>query len=53
LPPKGSDVLDRIEPFGFIIVLLLMLGPVPVLWNVMEPFLRFFLDFFYAAAGFR
>jgi Zn-dependent protease len=53
LPPRASDVLDRIEPFGFIIVLLLMLGPVPVLWYVMEPFIRFFTDFFFAAAGFR
>jgi len=53
LPPRASDVLDRIEPFGFIIVLLLMLGPVPVLWYVMEPFIRFFTDFFFSAAGFR
>jgi Zn-dependent protease len=53
LPPRGSDMLDRIEPFGFIIVLLLMLGPVPILWNVMEPFIRFFLDIFYSIAGFR
>ncbi|HVY66897.1 MAG TPA: site-2 protease family protein [Gammaproteobacteria bacterium] len=53
LPRSASDVLDRIEPFGIIIVLLLMLGPVPVLWNVMEPFVRLFVDFFFAAAGFR
>jgi len=53
LPQPASDFLARIEPFGFIIVLLLVLGPVPVLWNVMEPFARFFLDFFYSAAGLR
>lgn len=53
LPAKGSDFLDRIEPFGFIIVLLLLVGPVPILRNVMEPFLAFFTDFFYSAAGFR
>ncbi len=53
LPPRASDVLDRIEPFGFIIVLLLMLGPIPVLWYVMEPFMSFFIDFFFSAAGFR
>jgi Zn-dependent protease len=53
LPRAGSDLLDRIEPFGFIIVLLLMIGPVPVLWYFMEPFIRFFVDFFFAAAGFR
>jgi len=53
VPNRISNVLDRIEPVGFIIVILLMIGPVPVLWNLMEPFLRFFIDFFYAAAGFR
>lgn len=51
LPQPAGDFLARIEPFGFIIVLLLVLGPVPVLWNVIEPFARFFLDFFYSAAG--
>jgi Zn-dependent protease len=53
LPPSASNVLDRIEPFGIIIVLLLLIGPAPVLWRVMEPFIAFFLDFFFAAAGFR
>jgi Zn-dependent protease len=51
LPPSGAEFLARIEPFGFIIVLLLMVGPVPVLGNLMEPFLRFFIDFFFSAAG--
>ena len=51
LPRAGSDVLDRIEPFGFIIVLVLMFPPVGVLWRVIEPFVRFFEDFFLAAAG--
>jgi Zn-dependent protease len=51
LPKGGSDFLARIEPFGFIIVLLLVMGPIPLLWNVMEPFLRFFIDFFFSAAG--
>ena len=53
LPKQGSDFLARIEPFGFIIVLLLMMGPFPVLWNVMEPVIRFFVDFFFSAAGIR
>lgn len=52
LPQPAADVLARIEPFGFIIVLLLVLGPWPLLGNLLEPFLRFFLDFFYSAAGF-
>lgn len=51
LPRPLSDVFARIEPFGFIILLVLLLGPWPVLGTVLEPFLRFFLDFFYAAAG--
>jgi Zn-dependent protease len=49
LPPQGSAVVDRIEPFGFIIVILLMLPPAAILWTVMEPLMRFFLDFFYSA----
>jgi Zn-dependent protease len=53
LPRAGSDVLDRIEPFGIIIVMLLMLPSVGILWRIMEPFVRFFLDFFLAAAGLR
>jgi len=51
LPRAGSDVLDRIEPFGIIIVLVLMLPQVGVLWRVIEPFVAFFLDFFLGAAG--
>jgi Zn-dependent protease len=51
LPKAGSDVLERVEPFGIIIVLVLMLPQVGVLWRVIEPFVRFFTDFFFAAAG--
>jgi len=51
LPKAGSDFLARLEPFGFIIVLLLMFSG--VLFNILEPFLRFFNDFFYSAAGLR
>jgi Zn-dependent protease len=53
LPPRGSDVLDRIEPFGFIIVLVLLIGPGQVLWKIMLPFNAFFLDFFFSLAGLR
>jgi Zn-dependent protease len=52
LPKTGSDFLARIEPFGFIIVLLLVFGPGRVLFSILEPFIRFFLDFFLSAAGF-
>ena len=53
LPQRAGEFLARVEPFGFIIVLLLVLGPVPILWNVIEPFVRFFVDFFFSAAGLR
>jgi len=49
LPNEASRVVDRIEPFGFIIVILLMLPPVAILGTLLEPFMRFFLDFFYQA----
>jgi Zn-dependent protease len=49
LPPRGAEVIHRIEPFGLIIVLLLMLPPIAVLWTVMEPIMRFFMDFFFGA----
>lgn len=48
VPAKASEILARIEPFGFIIVILLMLPPAAILWTVMEPFMRFFLDSFYS-----
>jgi Zn-dependent protease len=49
LPPAGAEVIHRLEPFGLIIVLVLMMPPIAILGTVMEPFLRFFLDFFYYA----
>lgn len=49
LPPAGAQVIHRLEPFGLIIVLILMLPPVAILWTVLEPFMRFFMDFFYQA----
>ena len=49
LPPRGAAVIHRIEPFGLIIVLLLMLPPIAILWTVMEPIMRFFMDFFFGA----
>ena len=49
LPPRGAEVVHRLEPFGLIIVILLMLPPLALLWIVMEPLMRVFLDFFYSA----
>lgn len=51
LPPRQADVLDRIEPFGFIIVVVLLVTG--VLWTIIEPFLFFFHDFFLALVGLR
>ena len=47
LPPRAAEVFSRIEPFGFIIVILLILPPAALLSTLMEPPLRFFLDFFH------
>jgi Zn-dependent protease len=44
-PPGLSDILDRIEPFGFLIVLGLLISG--VLWVIIEPPMLFLLDLFY------
>ncbi len=49
LPANGAAVLDRIEPFGFLIVIALMLTG--VLWTILEPFMFLFIDFFWGLAG--
>ncbi len=49
LPPKASDVVDRIEPFGFVIVIgLLVTG---VLWSILAPFLNYFQSIFLTIAA--
>ena len=50
LPPQQAHLLHRIEPFGFMIVVLLMVSG--VLWTLLDPFLFFFIDFFWSVAGF-
>jgi Zn-dependent protease len=50
LPPQQAHLLHRIEPFGFMLVVLLMVSG--VLWTLLEPFLFFFIDFFWSVAGF-
>ena len=49
LPARGANVLERIEPFGFMIVILLMVTQ--QLWVIIDPFRRFFLDFYFSLAG--
>ena len=51
LPRAGSNLLDRIEPFGLIIVLVLLVGPGQILGRLVGPFLDFFIRFFSRAAG--
>lgn len=48
VPPKAARVLDQIEPFGILIVLVLLFT---VLWDVIEPVLLAFNDFFVRIAG--
>lgn len=50
LPPRASRVLDGIEPFGFVIVVVLMFTG--VLWTILNPLRFYFTDFFWAVAGF-
>jgi Zn-dependent protease len=57
LPRGGAGFLERIEPFGFMIVVLLMVVPVAggvgILWWVLDRPIRFFYDFFSTSiAGF-
>lgn len=49
LPPRASTVLDRIEPFGFFIVLALLYTQ--VLWVLLDPPRLFFMDFYQSIAG--
>jgi Zn-dependent protease len=51
LPRAGSNFLDRIEPYGIIIVLVLLMGPGHILGQLMTPFLDFLIRFFSRAAG--
>jgi len=48
VPPRTGRILDRIEPFGILIVLVLLFT---VLWEVLEPILYAFNDFFVSIAG--
>jgi Zn-dependent protease len=50
LPPKLARWLHAIEPFGFLIIVVLLVQG--ALWWLLEPFLLFFIDFFSAVAGF-
>lgn len=51
LPPTASRAVDQIEPYGFVIVIVLMVTG--VLWTFLEPFMFFFNDFFWSLAGLR
>ena len=51
LPARAAMVLDRIEPFGIIIVLVLVMTP--LLGAIIGPPLSFFMRFFQGLAGFN
>ena len=51
LPPQGAAILARIEPFGFLIVLVLLYGG--ILGAYMDRPISYLLDFFHAMAGLR
>ena len=51
LPPSGARVIESIEPYGFLIVIVLMVTN--VLWRILLPFIMFFENFFWALAGLR
>jgi Zn-dependent protease len=50
LPRGGSNALERIEPFGLIIVVVLMVSG--ALWTIMSPLRYFFLKFYFNLAGY-
>jgi Zn-dependent protease len=49
LPKSGSDALERVEPFGLIIVVVLIISG--TLWSIMGPFRDFFLKLYFNIAG--
>jgi Zn-dependent protease len=49
LPPRWSDMLDRIEPFGFLVVIVLLVTG--VLFTLLSPFLNYFQSFFLTIAA--
>src|SRR5881394_149182 len=49
LPRGGSEALERIEPFGLMIVVLLI--ATGTLWSIMGPLRDFFLKFYFNLAG--
>ena len=50
LPPRQSYLLHQVEPYVFVIVVVLMITG--VVWTFLEPFLFFFVDFYWSVAGF-
>jgi Zn-dependent protease len=50
LPPRASRVLDGVEPYGFVIVVILMVTG--ILWTILNPLRFYFTDIFWAIAGF-
>jgi Zn-dependent protease len=51
LPLSASRVLDRIEPFGFMILVVLLIAPGQPLFRVLEPFFNALIRFYSSIAG--
>ncbi|HUL82693.1 MAG TPA: site-2 protease family protein [Gammaproteobacteria bacterium] len=51
LPPNASRALDRIEPFGFIILIVLLIAPGQPLFRLLAPFFGSLVRFYSHIAG--
>jgi Zn-dependent protease len=51
LPLSASRVFDRIEPFGFMILIILLIAPGRPLFRLLEPFFNSLVRFYSSIAG--
>jgi len=52
LPLNASRIFDRVEPFGFMILILLLIAPGQPLFRLLEPFFNSLVRFYSSVAGF-
>jgi len=52
LPLNASRIFDRVEPFGFMILILLLIAPGQPLFRLLEPFFNSLFRFYSSVAGF-
>lgn len=51
LPLNASRVFDRVEPFGFMILIILLIAPGQPVFRLLEPFFNSFVRFYSSIAG--